>query len=70
LKESIATFRVLLDLLPDAVVIVDRNGRICRGNAQVEKVFGYAWVELLGKPVEALIPHVFGNATSCIASST
>jgi PAS domain S-box-containing protein len=41
---------------PDAIVIVDREGRIAHVNDQTEKIFGYSPAELIGEPVEILIP--------------
>ena len=41
---------------PDAIVIVDREGRIAHVNDQTEKLFGYRPAELIGEPVEMLIP--------------
>ena len=41
---------------PDAVVMVDRKGRIAHINDQTEKIFGYSPAELIGEPVEMLIP--------------
>lgn len=53
-NESLA--RGLLEAAPDAVVIVDEAGNIMLVNAQTEHLFGYNREELLGQPVELLIP--------------
>ncbi len=47
----------LLDSAPDAMVIVDGAGRIAFVNSQAERMFGYSAFELLGQPVEVLIPE-------------
>ena len=52
-------FRSFLESAPDAIVIVDESGRIALINTQTEKLFGYGREELLGKPVEVLIPERF-----------
>jgi protein-histidine pros-kinase len=53
--------QALLDLLPDAAVLVDDEGRIVYVNAEADALFGYAHSELIGQPVEALMPHRFNQ---------
>ena len=54
-----ARFRGLLDASPDAMLIVNGEGRIVLANEQTEKLFGYAHGEVLGEPVEMLVPERF-----------
>src|SRR5438105_2365764 len=52
----------LLEAIPDAVVVADSNGIIYLVNMQTELLFGYPRNELMGKPVEVLIPDRLHSA--------
>jgi PAS domain S-box-containing protein len=55
--EAEERFKQLLESAPDAIVGADRAGRIVLVNAQTEQMFGYRREELLGQPVEILLPE-------------
>ncbi len=58
-REDEALFAQLFEFAPDAIVVMDRQGRIARVNTRVEAVFGYRAKELIGWPVEMLMPPAF-----------
>ena len=62
LRASENRFRSLFEFSPDAIVATDADGRIAELNGQVAKFFGYDRAELIGQPVEMLIPERFRNA--------
>jgi len=51
--------RAIFDVAPDAIVVISRDGAIHAVNSQTENAFGYRADELIGQPVEMLLPERF-----------
>lgn len=56
---SSANLQAFLDMLPDALVLIDAVGLLVRVNRQTETIFGYTRDELEGQPLERLLPARF-----------
>ena len=57
LQRSEERFRRVVESAPNAIVMIGPTGLIEMVNAETERVFGYTRNELLGKPVEMLVPE-------------
>ena len=56
-----ARFEGILDIADDAIISVDSNQRILLFNQGAERVFGYVESEVIGKPLDLLMPQRFGS---------
>jgi PAS domain S-box-containing protein len=56
LQQGKAAFERLFDASADALLVVDRGGKIVSANQRVHGLFGYTANELLGSPIENLVP--------------
>jgi protein-histidine pros-kinase len=54
-----ARFRELLDSMPDAIVVVNEIGRVALVNRQAVAMFGYSARDLVGAPLETMLPERF-----------
>src|SRR5262249_27147403 len=58
-KRSEEQFRLVVESAPCGMLMVNREGHIVLVNAQTEQMFGYGRGDLLGQPVELLVPDHF-----------
>ena len=58
-RQADARFRAVVESAPSGMVIIDRAGTITLVNRETERLFGYAREEILGQPVERLVPERF-----------
>ena len=59
LRKSEERFRLAVESAPNAVVMVNQEGQIVLVNALTERFFGYGREELIGQPLEMLVPRRF-----------
>jgi protein-histidine pros-kinase len=60
-RRNEAKFRGLLEAAPDAMIVAAQDGTIRLINAQTEQLFGYRRDELIGQPIEILVPQRFAR---------
>jgi len=61
-KASEQRLRAAIDSAPSGLLMIDAEGRIVLVNREVERLFGYPREELLGRPVELIVPERFHGA--------
>jgi PAS domain S-box-containing protein len=57
LEQKERQFEDLFEFAPDAIIMVDNDGWISLVNQRTENLFGYSRPELIGKPIEMLVPE-------------
>ncbi len=53
------TIERLFEFSPDAILVTDADGVMRAANPRAEELFGYSAQELIGKPIEMLVPARF-----------
>jgi PAS domain S-box-containing protein len=56
--EAVDRFAIMIESLPNAVALVEADGKIAHVNAELERLFAYSREELIGRSVETLLPAV------------
>ena len=56
-KRAEARFRAAVESAPNGMVMIDRSGKIILVNREIERLFGYTREDLLGQPIERLVPQ-------------
>jgi PAS domain S-box-containing protein len=62
LRRSESRFQGILEIADDAIISVDSSQRVLLFNHGAEKMFGYTATELLGQPIDLLLPQRFAHA--------
>lgn len=58
-KRAEERFKIAVESSPNGMIMIDGEGRILLVNREIERMFGYPREELLGHPVEILVPERF-----------
>lgn len=56
-RRAARRFQLAVEAAPNAMIIVDESSRITLANSEAERLFGYTRAELLGRPVDLLVPE-------------
>ncbi len=58
-RQSEARFRAVVEAAPSAMLSISEDGRITLANKQAKRLFGYTREEMIGQPIEVLVPERF-----------
>jgi two-component system sensor kinase FixL len=60
-EHSDALFSAVVEAALDAIVVIDRNGRVRSVNAATERIFGYSAADLVGRNIRMLMPEPYAG---------
>jgi PAS domain S-box-containing protein len=60
-RRAEARFQSVVESAPSGMVMIDRGGKIVLVNQETERLFGYSRDEILGQPIERLVPQRFSG---------
>lgn len=66
--DNAESIRDVIETTPNGVVMVDGSGAIVLVNGELERMFGYSRAELLGQPIENLLPERLRSAHDALRS--
>src|SRR5690349_19330006 len=69
LQASEASLNAIFDANPDAMLISDAHGIIVMASRQIEHLLGFEVAELIGQPVEVLMPSRYRAQHPALRSS-
>jgi len=69
LRQSEDRFRCVVEAAPDGLAMIDRDGRLALVNSSMERMFGYPREQLLGEPIEMLMPERYRSTHPALRSA-
>jgi PAS domain S-box-containing protein len=60
-KRAEEQFRLVVESAPCGLVMIDETGTMLLVNPELEQQFGYSKLEMIGQPIELLVPNRFRN---------
>jgi two-component system, NarL family, sensor histidine kinase UhpB len=68
-KPTREEFRALFESAPNGVLVIDEAGLVVLASQQIERQFGYTPEDLIGQPVNQLVPGIFNEANSSLGQN-
>ncbi|NRR30180.1 response regulator [Oxalobacteraceae bacterium] len=69
IQSTEARYRAIIELAPDGLLVANEQGRITMANPRMAEIFGYAEAEMVGQPLELLVPAEQPQGSSALRDS-